>query len=70
MKRSLNNKEVTSPTPAGQFLRDRLNQLKATQQGNKPAGARGNAPLNMSNRFQNSSPRNMSQKTRKGLRPG
>lgn len=62
--------ETGTPISAGQILRDRLNKLKSGGQGTGVAGARGNSPTNMRNRFQNTPPRNISQKSRKGLRPG
>lgn len=71
MKKGLDNKEAKSPTPTGQTLRDRLNQLKSNQPGGGKSGARNNNdPAGMPKSFQKNSFRNMSQKTRKGLRPG
>jgi hypothetical protein len=73
MKKDLPEKEFKSPTLtlAGQTLRDRLDQLNSTRQGNGKAGTRNNnAPAGMPKSFQKNTFRNMSQKTRKGLRPG
>lgn len=73
MKKGHDAKETksTTSTPAGQTLRDRLDQLNSTRQGNGKNGTRNNnAPAGMPKSFQKNTFRNMSQKTRKGLRPG
>jgi len=72
MKKQPEPKKESSATPtAAEIMRDRLKKLKDRGQGGGSTNLHSNSSSQSTkSRLQNPPPRNKSQKTRKGLRPG